>query len=105
MNRRLVKKQRLKLTHLVHYLLQDIIPGPDETTPETMVRKQQMKQDLEKVLNLLCDREACILRLHYGLNGETPRSYEEIGRFLKLSREREFGKSLGLHCQNYRRVI
>ncbi|KAK4372139.1 hypothetical protein RND71_007523 [Anisodus tanguticus] len=69
--------------------LQDIISGPEDTLPEEMVKKQMMKQDLEKLLhNVLCDREAKILKLHFGLNGDTPQSFEEIGRMLKLSRER-----------------
>lgn len=69
-------------------MLQEIISGPDETTPEAMVKKQFMKRDLEKLLEGLSDREVNILRLYYGLNGNTPNSFEEIGRHLKLSRER-----------------
>ncbi|KAM7476760.1 hypothetical protein LguiB_024003 [Lonicera macranthoides] len=68
--------------------LQEIIPGPDERRPETIVMKQQMKQELENLLKILCEREAYILRLHYGLDGVTPQSFDEIGRLLKLSRER-----------------
>ncbi|KAL5760411.1 hypothetical protein ACOSP7_018922 [Xanthoceras sorbifolium] len=68
--------------------LQDVIPGSDETTPEKMVEKQQMKQELENLLETLTAREAYILRLHFGLNGETPRTFEEISTRLKLSRER-----------------
>ncbi|KAI3445059.1 hypothetical protein Pfo_001724 [Paulownia fortunei] len=68
--------------------LQDIIPGPDEITPEAMVKKDLLKPEIQKLLKPLCDREAHILRLHYGLNGDTPRSFEEIGRLFKLSRER-----------------
>lgn len=64
------------------------MPGPEELTPETMLIKQLRKQELEKILNQLSDRESTIVRLHFGLNGETPRSYEEIARVLKLSRER-----------------
>ncbi|XP_042495833.1 RNA polymerase sigma factor sigD, chloroplastic isoform X2 [Macadamia integrifolia] len=68
--------------------LQEIISGPEETRAEVMVSKQLMKQDLEKLLRTLDKREACVLGLYFGLNGETPRSCEEIGRLLKLSRER-----------------
>ncbi|PHT60517.1 RNA polymerase sigma factor sigD, chloroplastic [Capsicum baccatum] len=72
-----------------HMSLQDIISGQEDTTPEEIVKRQMMKQDLEKILhNVLCDREAKILKLHFGLNGDTPQSFEEIGRVLKLSRER-----------------
>ncbi|KAL0291431.1 UNVERIFIED_CONTAM: RNA polymerase sigma factor sigD, chloroplastic [Sesamum calycinum] len=68
--------------------LQDIVAGPDEITPEAMVKQDQLKPEIQKLLKPLCDREAHILRLHYGLNGETPWSFEEIGRVLELSRER-----------------
>lgn len=47
-----------------------------------------MTQELENLLKILCEREAYILRLHYGLDGVTPQSFDEIGRLLKLSRER-----------------
>ncbi|KAJ6984786.1 hypothetical protein D5086_017943 [Populus alba] len=69
--------------------LQEIIPGPDETIPENMVKRELLKQELEKLFQtVLTEREAHILRLHYGLNGQTPQSCEEIGRLVKLSRER-----------------
>lgn len=72
-----------------HFIfLQDIIPGPDELTPEVMMKKEVVKPVIEKLLEPLCEREADIIRLHYGLNGGSLRSFEEIGRVLKLSRER-----------------
>lgn len=80
-------KQTLILIR-VHNLLQEIIAGSDETMPETMVKKQVMKQEVEKLLKTLDKREEHILRLRFGLDGEPPRSCEEIGMLLKLSRER-----------------
>ncbi|XP_026423532.1 RNA polymerase sigma factor sigD, chloroplastic-like isoform X2 [Papaver somniferum] len=69
--------------------LKEIIPGPDETRPETMVRRQQMKQNLHELLKTtLTEREEFVLYLHFGPNGETPKSCDEIGRVLHLSRER-----------------
>ncbi|KAH8498909.1 hypothetical protein Peur_074071 [Populus x canadensis] len=69
--------------------LQEIITGPDETIPENMVKRELLKQELEKLFQtVLTEREAHILRLHFGLNGQTPQSCEEIGRLVKLSRER-----------------
>ena len=69
--------------------MQEIIPGKDETTPERIVNKQLMKREIEMLLvTVLSEREARVLRLHFGLNGEVPLSCEEIGRQLKLSRER-----------------
>lgn len=63
------------------------MPGPDNLTPENMVMRKLMKQELKKLLNTLSKREAHILSLYFGLNGEIPRSFEEIGKSLNLSRE------------------
>lgn len=68
--------------------MQEIIPGPVEMIPEKMVEGQLMKQGVVKLLNTLEKREEEIVRLYFGLNGETPLSFEEIGKLLKLSRER-----------------
>ncbi|XP_062115538.1 RNA polymerase sigma factor sigD, chloroplastic [Humulus lupulus] len=69
--------------------LQEIIPGPDETMPEKMLKRELLKQEMEKLLRtVLSEREAHVVRLHFGLNGEYPKSFGEIGRVLKLSRER-----------------
>lgn len=68
--------------------MQDVIAGPDELTPEAMMKKEVVKPEIGKLLEPLCEREAHILRRHYGLNGESLWSFEEIGRSLKLSRER-----------------
>ncbi|KAL2330757.1 hypothetical protein Fmac_018338 [Flemingia macrophylla] len=68
--------------------LQEIIPGPDEMTPEKMVERQLKKDEVVKLLNTLTEREAKIVTFYYGLNGETPRTFTEIGGMLNLSRER-----------------
>ncbi|KDP43578.1 hypothetical protein JCGZ_16865 [Jatropha curcas] len=68
--------------------LQEILPGPDEMMPEYMVKRQLLKQELDKLLQTLSEREAYVLRLTFGLNGQTPQSFEEIGGSLKLCRER-----------------
>ncbi|XP_023528248.1 RNA polymerase sigma factor sigD, chloroplastic [Cucurbita pepo subsp. pepo] len=67
--------------------LQEIMPGPDNLTPENMVIRKLMKQELKKLLNTLSKREAHILTLYFGLNGQIPQSFEEIGKSLNLSRE------------------
>ncbi|EEF44576.1 RNA polymerase sigma factor rpoD, putative [Ricinus communis] len=69
--------------------LQEIIPGPEEMMPENMVKKQLLKKELEELIQTLGKREAHTLRLIFGLNGQTPQSCDEIGRSLKLCRERK----------------
>ncbi|KAL1564380.1 RNA polymerase sigma factor sigD, chloroplastic-like [Salvia divinorum] len=68
--------------------LQDIIAGPEELSPEMMMKKEMVRVEIGKLMEELCEREAEILRLHYGLSGELLWSFEEIGRLLNLSRER-----------------
>ncbi|KAL4205136.1 hypothetical protein AMTRI_Chr01g113100 [Amborella trichopoda] len=68
--------------------LKDIIAGPEETRPEEMVKREWMKGTMEMLLQTLSEREECIVRLQFGMNGETPKSCDEIGRLLNLSRER-----------------
>ncbi|KFK25599.1 hypothetical protein AALP_AA8G135300 [Arabis alpina] len=68
--------------------LQEIVRGPEETRPEEMVKREHMKQEIEQLLGTLTARESRVLGLYFGLNGETPMSFEEIGKLLKLSRER-----------------
>jgi RNA polymerase primary sigma factor len=50
-----------------------------------------LADDLEQVLLLLeqmHQREATVLRLRYGLSGEGPKTFEEIGDRFGLTRER-----------------
>jgi RNA polymerase sigma factor (sigma-70 family) len=69
-------------------IMQDVIPGPVEMVPEKMVERQLIKEGVVKLLNKLNKREEKIVRLYFGLDGDTPLSFEEIGKVLKLSRER-----------------
>lgn len=68
--------------------MQEIVRGPDETRPEEMVRKEHVRHEIKQLLGTLTARESSVLGLYFGLNGETPMSFEEIGKKLKLSRER-----------------
>ncbi|KAK8942445.1 hypothetical protein KSP39_PZI009375 [Platanthera zijinensis] len=68
--------------------LKDIIQGPDERRPESMLNRQQLIQNMEMLLQKLDEREEYIMRSYYGINGENSLTFEEIGRSLNLSRER-----------------
>jgi len=62
----------------------------DEGTPRPMeaAMSEIKKDDLNKVLDSLPHRERKILELRYGLNGEHPRTLEQIGRRFGVTRER-----------------
>nr|AKC88708.1 sigma factor [Geranium maderense] len=79
---------RVIMTERGHVKLQDIISDPNQMTSEQMFKTQLIKEELEKLLDTLSKRESRILRLRYGLDGYTPKSCDEIGGMLNLSRER-----------------
>ncbi len=62
---------------------------PDEKTgPEQEAFEKALKNNVETALSSLKPREARILRLYYGLDGEEAMTLEEIGQQLGVTRER-----------------
>jgi RNA polymerase primary sigma factor len=66
-----------------HFLTDESEPLPDEAA-DTAFRKET----LEKILGMLSQRERRVLELRYGLNGEHPRTLDEVGRTFNVTRER-----------------
>ena len=61
----------------------------DDKTPAEQVEVDLTERALHQAVGELPEREQRILTLRYGLNGETdPKSLEEIGRILGITRER-----------------
>jgi RNA polymerase primary sigma factor len=68
--------------------LGDFVETPAESNPEDSVIIDLLREDLEKVLETLTQREAMVLRLRFGLNDGRPRTLEEVGRVYSVTRER-----------------
>jgi len=87
-----VSRQPLELDYLISAdsaaEFGQFIADPDAVLPEVESERSQLAADLEQALTTLSDREARILRLHYGLADGVSHSLSEIARFLNLSRER-----------------
>ena len=47
-----------------------------------------LREEIERVVNTLTQREANIIRLYFGLNGKHEHTLEEIGEEYNLTRER-----------------
>jgi RNA polymerase primary sigma factor len=61
----------------------------DEATPDEQVEVDLTERALHAAVAELPERERQILKLRYGLNGDSdPKSLEEIGRILGITRER-----------------
>src|SRR5215204_2707098 len=66
----------------------DLVAGDERTTEETLhVRLEQ--ETLRRAIETLPEREQEVVKMRYGLDGDAdPKSLEEIGRHLGLTRER-----------------
>jgi RNA polymerase primary sigma factor len=65
----------------------DLVPT-DQQPVEEEVQVSLTEATLRTAVGNLPEREAAVLQLRYGLGGEDPKSLEEIGRVLGLTRER-----------------
>jgi RNA polymerase primary sigma factor len=66
-----------------HFLTDDNVPLPEEAA-ETSLRKETLK----RILWNLSARERRVLELRYGLDGQHPRTLDEVGRTFNVTRER-----------------
>ncbi len=66
-----------------HFLTDENVPLPDEAAEVAMRR-----ETLRRILSTLSHRERRVLELRYGLDGEHPRTLDEVGRTFNVTRER-----------------
>lgn len=68
--------------------LLNVIENNNSTSPIDGLMRSSLCVDIERVLVSLKPREADVIRLSFGLNGEPPMTLEEIANRLELTRER-----------------
>ncbi|MBW3661053.1 MAG: sigma-70 family RNA polymerase sigma factor [Gemmatimonadetes bacterium] len=68
--------------------LLDYLPDDYNPTPDDHAFDRAMKDTIQQSLGTLKAREAKILRLYYGLDGDESMTLEEIGSVLGITRER-----------------
>jgi RNA polymerase primary sigma factor len=66
-----------------HFITDENMPLPDEEAEVTL-----RKETLRKILGTLSSRERQVLELRYGLDGQHPRTLDEVGRTFNVTRER-----------------
>ena len=66
----------------------DFIEDSDGPTTDLIVEKKFLREDLEKLMGTLTEREKRILRLRFGFDLDDPQTLEEVGNEYKLTRER-----------------
>jgi RNA polymerase primary sigma factor len=68
--------------------LADLIPATDAHNPVVEATRGALRDELMSALDELTQREKDVVMLRYGLDGEEPRTLEEVGRALEVTRER-----------------
>lgn len=68
--------------------LLDMLSDLNSETPDADMLSGSLKTEIKRVLAKLTLREAEVITLYFGLNGEQPLSLEELGERLHLTRER-----------------
>lgn len=68
--------------------LLDVLPDDRQESPENEVMRGCLRGQIDAALSSLVGREAEILRLYFGLDGEEPMTLDQIGARFGLTRER-----------------
>jgi RNA polymerase sigma factor (sigma-70 family) len=68
--------------------LADVVSDAEAPTPFDMVAARMLSSEVDRLLSSLSRREREILRMRYGLDRGEPRTLEEVGAELNLTRER-----------------
>src|SRR5580704_5486914 len=66
----------------------DIVQDEGALTPYELLRVKTMRQEIREHVKYLAPREAEILTLRFGLDGQLPRTLEQVGKRFKVTRER-----------------
>lgn len=68
--------------------LLDVLESDRYAPPDDTLMQESLQVEIDKVLSTLKSREAEIIKLYFGLDGDRPLTLEEIGEHFKLTRER-----------------
>jgi len=66
----------------------DVMEEKDSISPDKQLIFESLRKEIERSLNTLTAREADVIRLYFGLNGQASLTLEEIGERFELTRER-----------------
>ncbi len=66
----------------------DVVKSGESPSPDNQLLVESLRKEIERSLSTLTPREADVIRLFFGLAGETAMTLEEIGERFDLTRER-----------------
>ena len=68
--------------------LEQVIPDKEAHSPEEIVTRSLLKDQIEDVLDTLSEREKGVIKLRFGLGDGEKKTLEEVGRAFNVTRER-----------------
>jgi RNA polymerase primary sigma factor len=68
--------------------LLDVLENDSEETPDSGLMNDSLRREVQRALSTLTQREADVITLYFGLNGEHAMTLEELGEKFNLTRER-----------------
>ena len=68
--------------------LLEIFVDKNQVTPEMDVMERALADEIQSALNTLSSREALVLKLYYGIDGDETMTLEQIGNRISLTKER-----------------
>ena len=68
--------------------LLDVLENEELPSPDNLLNSESLKEEIERVLSVLSEREAEVIKLYFGLDKEQAHTLEEIGDKFNLTRER-----------------
>jgi len=68
--------------------LLDVLENDGDEKPDDELMTDSLRKEVQRALSTLTSREADVITLYFGLNGEHAMTLEEIGEKLNLTRER-----------------
>ncbi|MFT6828171.1 MAG: RNA polymerase primary sigma factor [Roseivirga sp.] len=68
--------------------LLDVLENDMDEKPDTGLMNESLRREVQRALSTLTQREADVISLYFGLNGEHSMTLEEIGEKFNLTRER-----------------
>ena len=68
--------------------LLDVLKNENGETPDSSLMNDSLRREVQRVLSTLTQRDAEVISLYFGLNGEHSNTLEELGEKFNLTRER-----------------
>ena len=68
--------------------LGELVGDENCATPFQQLAEKSMSRDIKRMVDSLDEREARIIRLRFGLEGDKPKTLEEVGEVFEITRER-----------------